>query len=78
MERTKEEFMKRFRGVPTYLLVRAINELTPGVNWSGCSKGYIAEAWTAGFKHLGNRGRDYSKISLDDIDKALKETSKSS
>jgi hypothetical protein len=73
MERTKEEFMARFRGVPTHLVTKAVNTLTPGVNWSGCSKGHIAEYWVEGFmRGLGNRGRDYSKISLDDIATALK------
>jgi hypothetical protein len=43
--RTKEEFMLRFRSTQRHHLTAALNMLTPGINWSGCSKGHIAEAW---------------------------------
>lgn len=45
--RTKEEFMARFRGVPANVLARTLNRLTPGINWTGCSKGRIAEGWAS-------------------------------
>jgi len=44
-ERTKQEFMIKFRGVKAHVLSKAVNRITLGINWNGCSKGHIAEAW---------------------------------
>lgn len=44
--RTKEQFMQALRGIPTHIVAWAVSG--NGVNWRGCSKSHIAEAWAAG------------------------------
>jgi hypothetical protein len=39
------KFMQRFRGVPTHVLVAAMNKETRGLNWSGCPKSLMAERY---------------------------------
>jgi hypothetical protein len=67
-ERTKEEFMARFKGVKRHILTRACNRATPGINWSGCGKGYIAELWAS-----GERFTRMDKVTLDQLDALVKE-----
>lgn len=40
-----EQFLLAFRGVPAHRLTRALNKLTPGVNWAGCTKNMLALDW---------------------------------
>lgn len=44
-ERTAEEFKAALRGIPTHILIKAMNFATPTTNWNGCSKQIIAETW---------------------------------
>lgn len=45
IESDKAAFMARFRGVPAHVVASAMNGVTSGINWRGCSKGHIAERW---------------------------------
>lgn len=42
-ERT--EFMIAVRGLSAWAAARALNRLTPGVNWRGSTKGNMSIAW---------------------------------
>ena len=42
-------FRAAFRGVPTGKLVSALNRLTPGFTWTGCSKEQMATEWARGW-----------------------------
>lgn len=44
-ERTKEQFMDAVKGIEKHHVVFAMNALTPGIDWRGCSKGHMAESW---------------------------------
>lgn len=65
--RTKEEFMLRFRSVKAHILVRALNRLTPGISWTGCPKGHIAEAWAKA------EVRSYTRLNLVELSELEKE-----
>ncbi len=65
--RTVEQFMTALRGVPVRALITALDGLTLGVNWSGCSKSMIAENWARGYSHSR-----LDAVSLDDIHMALR------
>lgn len=43
--RTAQQFMDKFRGVPTHHVTEAFSACTPGIIWSKCSKAHMAEAW---------------------------------
>jgi hypothetical protein len=45
--REPEAFLVRFRGVQARVLWKALDKLTPGTRWSGCSKKHLANAWAA-------------------------------
>jgi hypothetical protein len=70
MKRTKEEFMVKFRGVKANVLTRALNRITLGTNWSGCSKGHIAEIWAKAESSFDTR---LSKVSLLQLQREIKE-----
>lgn len=72
MKRTKEEFMVKFRGVKANVLTRALNRITLGTNWSGCSKGYIAERWAKADSEPSADTR-LSKVSLLQLQREIKE-----
>lgn len=44
MPPTKDEVMKAFRGIKAHELARYINESRFGVDFSGCSKGFMAQS----------------------------------
>lgn len=67
--RTKEQFMLRFKGVKRHILTRALCNLTPGINWGGCSKGHMAEAWAEG----GLTWVKLREISLDQITEEVRQ-----
>lgn len=67
MLRTQEEFMLRFRGVPVNKVTRALNRLTSGINWTGCSKGSLALSWAKGDKYT-----KMDKVTLDAIEEQIK------
>lgn len=67
-ERTKQEFMIKFRGVKANVLTRALNRITLGTNWSGCSKGYIAEKWAKAESSFDTR---LSQVSLVQIQQKI-------
>jgi hypothetical protein len=70
-QRTKEEFMARFRGVPPHKVARALTALTPGFNFNGCSKGHLAEAWV---RSLTNHGYErLRRVELDQIEAKIKD-----
>lgn len=39
------EFLAKFRGIDASYVARALNELTPGINWSRAPKSRMAERW---------------------------------
>lgn len=41
----EEEFKTAVKGVPAYTVALALNSITPGVDWRGCSKKDMAEEW---------------------------------
>jgi hypothetical protein len=43
--RTPDAFMAAVRGIPTHHVTRALNSLTPGIDWRGTTKGRMAEAY---------------------------------
>jgi hypothetical protein len=51
-----QRFTDTLRGLNARHVAAALNCLTPGTNWSGCSKAMMASAWGAaqspGLKHL--------------------------
>lgn len=63
MSRTADEFMARFRGVAAHRVTRAVSQLTPSVNWIGCSKSYMAYRWASG----GPDYRGLKRLTLDAI-----------
>jgi hypothetical protein len=65
------EFMLRFRGIKAAVLHKALDALTPGVNWRGTPKYYIAQCWAS-----ARTSHDYdvfrlSGVSLEDIEKNI-------
>lgn len=70
-ERTKEEFMARFRGVPPHKVARALTALTPGITFGGCPKGHMAEVWATCDTRYGYQS--VRNIELDHIDATIKE-----
>lgn len=70
-QRTKEEFMARFKGVAPHKVARALTSLNYGINFNGCSKGRLAEAWV-----MSETSSGYAQIkhvTLDQIDAKVKE-----
>lgn len=47
-------FMRTAKGMPTGRFTFAMNLLTPGTDWRGCSKSYIAEQWAKCEGVVGN------------------------
>ena len=41
----KAEFMATLRQVPKHHIVKAMGTLTPGIDWTGCSKGHMADEY---------------------------------
>lgn len=41
----RSEWKALTRGVPTHVVVQAMNATTPGCNWGGCTKGHMGEAF---------------------------------
>ena len=60
--------MARFRSVKPHVLTKALNALTPGIIWSGCAKGNLAEKWAA----ADHRMR-MDSVELDHIEAKLRE-----
>lgn len=46
-EQLRAAFMAALRGVPAHHVTAALHTLTWDVNWNGCSKGHIADEWSA-------------------------------
>jgi hypothetical protein len=70
-ERTKEEFTARFRGVAPHKVARALTALVPGISFSGCSKGHLADVWVSCLTSHG-----YEKVrhvELDDLEAKIKD-----
>lgn len=67
--RRKAEFLRTFRGWPAYQLARALNYLTPGVSWTGCSKAFMSDEWASSANII------YRDIPLKAILSALQEVS---
>lgn len=71
--RTKEEFMLRFRGVKVHHLTKALNRLTRGINWSGCSKGHIADSWAnATAEHDRDKWSHMDRVELDALEQEIR------
>ncbi|MCQ4311676.1 hypothetical protein NAV33_07180 [Pseudomonas stutzeri] len=47
------EFMAATKGVPAYRVAYALNGLTPGTDWRGCSKSHMAEEWATRDRAFG-------------------------
>jgi hypothetical protein len=45
IESSTKEFMTRTRGVHAWTVARAMNRLTPGIDWRKCSRIYMANEW---------------------------------
>ena len=50
-QRTREQFMAAVKDLTAWEVAKAMNTLTPGVNWKGCSKGHMAESWVRNDAH---------------------------
>jgi hypothetical protein len=46
-ERNSIEFMVTMRPYAAHKVSRALTALTPGIDFGGCSKGHMAEAWAS-------------------------------
>jgi hypothetical protein len=71
--RTKEEFMARFKGVPPHKVARAMTSLNHGINFNGCPKGHLADAWVRSEEGLGHMYGNIKNITLDQIEARIKE-----
>ena len=49
--KSQEQFMAYFRGVPASKLWKALNKLTPGIDWSRCPKEHLAWCWVTQHVH---------------------------
>lgn len=65
------EFMERTRGIQAWSVARALSSLTQGINWTGCSRGHMAERWAKAQQHADPQRNDGSaalkKVSLDQL-----------
>lgn len=56
----KDDFLLAVKGLGGYNVAVALSQLTPGIDWSGCSKTHMAEEYesaitaTAVFPHMAN------------------------
>jgi len=55
------------RGVPAYKVMRALNTLTPGLDWRGCGKGAVADEFSRGTSFW----RELHMIPIDKIREAI-------
>lgn len=60
-------FMVAVRGIPGYLVARAMNTFTPGVIWVRCSKTHMAEQYAMAKCGSPNAHKRLSKIDLDKL-----------
>lgn len=42
---TEAAFMAAVRGIPTHHVTKALSSMTPGINWTRCSKKSMADAY---------------------------------
>lgn len=46
--RRRQEFIDRFKGTPAHRITCALDQLTSGISWSGCSKRHLADSYALG------------------------------
>lgn len=68
------DFMRTAKGMPTGRFAFAMSRLTPGTNWRGCSKSYIAAEWAKCESCYGNTRLRH--VTLEKLAKAMEEVQK--
>ena len=53
--RRKDDFMAACKGYTAYQTAVALSDLTPGVDWRRCSKGFMADEWVRGASYVSSR-----------------------
>jgi hypothetical protein len=66
-----EAFMLAVRGVPAYRVAFAVNKLTPGTDWRGCSKSQMAVEWAQREHAFIRKSMKY--VTLEKLAKAVAE-----
>mgnify|MGYP006921395102 CR=1 FL=1 len=67
MSKHAEAFLETLHGIPGNHVCAALNTLTPGFNWNGCPKSYLAEQYAVAFERPELSIKVLRKVNLHDL-----------
>lgn len=60
--------MAAVRSVPGNHVAAALNAMTPGINWFGCSKSHMAQSWAKAHEEIDRQdGRAIAAVDITEL-----------